>query len=335
MPKTNNKGFGGLPVLILMLSLSVLSFVGYQYYSSLNKLVDTAIEEVNSEDVLQATSNSVPKDLNNFFFRYFLNSENLSEYNRGTEATILSTSKEFKNCIFSQRSSKPINVYYTLAGRNYSAKIFQNVKLQTLPDYTYEENYAVIIPSVNAAISFNTNSGIIKSNCGPTQGIFILQQPSTPITQASFNSLVTEDKVMIPEIKAEILITPEKNNQTFLTVTPTGDEKANLLVNDLFKKKGIMVRLDNKKTLIIKETSCVLGGCAKGFKMRIPATPLYIKSSIQMTEILLPSISKDTEYDIRAEGQPCDQPQQLFVYKNFVITFNFGGICPIGMNYQK
>jgi len=297
MPKTNNKGFGGLPVLILMLSLSVLSFVGYQYYSSLNKPVDTAIEEVNSEDVLQANSNSVPKDLNTFFFRNYFGSENLAEFNKGTEPLIISMEDGFTRCFFAQRSAKPTDIKYTLNGKTYSARVFQKVTFLAITNDPLKEAYTVIIPLANAPISFSEDSGVVKTSCGPNPNIYVVGQPSNEITQQNFSQLLG---VKAQPQSASIEI-KEKGRGYVAIVNPNG----NIAFANTIRKNGVSVQLADGKKVVIKSVICQTQGCDKSFQVDLPYTKDNgTPDARRMTQLTFPKIDNSTVYEISWTGKP-------------------------------
>jgi len=73
MPKSKtdrlaNQGFALLPILIVLLCLSVITFAGVSYYnkSSTPDRLSLNSKEFSEEDVLQATAGVT--DLNSFFF---------------------------------------------------------------------------------------------------------------------------------------------------------------------------------------------------------------------------------------------------------------------------
>lgn len=365
MPINSNKGFGLVPVLVIVSVLSVTSLGVYSYfYGSLNS---------SAENVLQANTgyNPTQVDVTSFLMRNLFNVSNLGEFNRNNTPLILSMSDRLDNCVFLPRTATPLVVNYNYQGKRFTARVYQNVKIQVLPNSISSKNYMVVIPNPGSIISFNTSVAYpISNSCG--QNVNILAQPNTPISATNFSSLILGNAGINPvpsvrpsvpstrpnpvptvvkpsAVPTRVSIAPisqvparaqieirSQGNSTSLVVTPTSDSKqTNLLLADYFKNRGITVTLNSGRSLNVKNVQCKSSGCDTGFTVSIPqGNPTTSTTNTYLVSIDLPFINNQTSYEYSYVGkQRCEGPTlsgPTYSADRYRITFSTAK-CLIGM----
>ena len=268
--KQNNSGLGYLPVLIISALVISGTYFGYNWYNNQNSLYQNENKEV--EDVLQAATAGGVKDMLSFFLYNYFDAPNLTEFNKGTTGLIVTTSDKLDRCIFAPRASKRTIVKYNYQGKPYGATVFQNVKMQIMPRNIVNKEYAVVALNTGSIIGFNNNVKIINSACG--SNIYVIEQPSTPITVDNFPTLVSGEVASIGTSQAKIEFDYAK--KTVKVYPSKKGTKLDPSVYRTFVQSGINVKIGEDmytpqpklRTLNSKLIKCS-GDCNNGFTIEI------------------------------------------------------------------
>jgi hypothetical protein len=291
--KQNNSGFGYLPVLIISALVISGTYFGYNWYNNQNSLNQTENKEV--EDVLQAATAGGVKDLLSFFLYNYFDAPNLTEFNKGTTGLIITTSDQLDRCIFAPRASKRTIVKYNFQGKPFGATVFQNVKMHIMPRNLVNKEFAVVALNTGSLIGFNENVKVIKSACG--SNVYVIEQPSTPITPANFSTLVSGQVAPIGTSQARIEFDGANTGKVYPSEEGT---KLDPSVYRTFVQRGMTVKMNQynenvkARTFNSKAVKCS-GDCNNGFTFTINFKPLNEYEKVN--EIIFPAPA-NTKYDV-------------------------------------
>lgn len=155
----------------------------------------------------------------------------------------------------------------------------------------------VVIPSEK--IDFSLTS--INNSCKPL--VYIFEQPATPITAATLNTLIAQNNIENPVDavhRAEISVYQE-GRATVVEVSPQNNT---LLLNNqivqAFRTKGVVVSVFNSSNKAnLKNVVCGKSGCDKGFTMRLPYAFDAGAPGAPIKRIDFPIINENTSYEIK------------------------------------
>jgi len=183
MPKNSNSGFSAVPLVAVLSFFSVLSYIGYSYFSKDNT-------QDNSQNVLQANTAN-PVNISSFLFQSLFGVTSAENFNKLTTPIILVTNQSLDNCAFFPRSSRPLAINAKLKQGIRTIRVYQNVNYQVLPKETKSEKFVVVVTSGDTLLNVKNKSLQSFPPCKSSENtrVEVYLQPTTPITAANFRNL--------------------------------------------------------------------------------------------------------------------------------------------------